>query len=116
GYLMIALEYVDGPSLEDYMRERDPLLLGEIVAIVKQICEALSEAHEVGVVHRDLKPSNVLIAGPPAGDGPPASFLNGLSVRVVDFGLAKIAQGEALAATVLTEQDMIFGTPDYMAP
>ena len=117
GHLMIALEYVEGPSLEDYIRERDPLPLDEIVTIVKQICDALTIAHDAGVVHRDLKPSNVLIVGTQRdADMPPPSFLSGLSVRVVDFGLAKIVQGDAAVATVLTEQDMIFGTPDYMAP
>ena len=118
GHLMIALEYVEGPSLEDYIRDRDPLPLDEIVTIVKQICDALAIAHDAGVVHRDLKPSNVLIVGTQIVDTdmPPPSFLSGLSVRVVDFGLAKIVQGDAAAATALTEQDMIFGTPDYMAP
>jgi serine/threonine-protein kinase len=118
GSLMIALEYVEGPSLEEYLRERDPLPLAEVVTIAGQICEALAIAHKAGVVHRDLKPSNVLIEGSstPLSDGPPASFLSGLSVRVVDFGLAKLVHGDVAAATVLTEQDMIFGTPDYMAP
>jgi serine/threonine-protein kinase len=117
GLLMIALEYVEGPSLDDYMREHDPLSVGEIVAITQQLCQALGTAHDKGVVHRDLKPSNVLIESPAVeGFEAPPSFLNGLRVRVVDFGLAKLIQGDVAAATVLTEQDMIFGTPDYMAP
>src|SRR5690606_12623275 len=86
--------------------------------IMQQICAALSAAHAAGVVHRDLKPSNVLIEGvrgEAGGEGAPRSFLRDLTVRVVDFGLAKLVHGDT-TGTVLTEQDMIFGTPDYMAP
>jgi serine/threonine-protein kinase len=119
GLLMIALEYVDGLDLDDYLKDRTPLSLNEIVVIMRQICAALDVAHRGGIVHRDLKPSNVLIEGIPRSqtqrDGIPKSFLNGLRVRVVDFGLAKLVQGDH-TGTVLTEQDMIFGTPDYMAP
>ncbi len=119
GLLMIALEYVDGPSLDSYLKEQGPLPLSEVVAIMTQICSALSSAHANDVIHRDLKPSNVLIEGVwrdrGSGDEPAQSFLNDLKVRVVDFGLAKMVTGE-LTGTVLTEQDMVFGTPDYMAP
>jgi len=119
GLLLIALEYVDGPSLDRYVARHGPLPDVEIMAIIKQICAALDAAHEAGIIHRDLKPSNVLIEGfrPPTSDGdePPQSFLRELSVKVVDFGLAKVVAGEG-GGTALTEQDMIFGTPDYMAP
>lgn len=119
GLLLIALEYVDGPSLDAYLAEHAPLPLAEIVVLLTQICQALMAAHAAGVVHRDLKPSNVLIEGVRPGGRRakrmPQSFLRELSVRVVDFGLAKMVRGEA-ASTMLTERDMIFGTPDYMAP
>ena len=86
-----------------------------------QICDALDAAHHKGIIHRDLKPSNVLIEGvwnkerSEGEEAPPQSFLKNLKVRVVDFGLAKIVAGDT-TGTVLTEQDMVFGTPDYMAP
>lgn len=119
GLLIIALEHIDGPSLDDYLSEHAPLPLGEIVAIMTQVCAALTVAHDAGVVHRDLKPSNVLIEGVRhAEDEPhasPMSFLQNLAVRVVDFGLAKMIQGD-MTGTALTEVDMIFGTPDYMSP
>ena len=119
GLLLMALEYVDGPSLDTYVERYGPLPNVEIVAIVKQICAALDKAHATGIVHRDLKPSNVLIEGfrpiTEDGDDPPQSFLRELSVKVVDFGLAKVVAGDG-TGTALTEQDMIFGTPDYMAP
>ena len=118
GLLMIAIEHVDGPSLDDYLTDQGSLPLSEVVVIMRQICAALETAHDAGVVHRDLKPSNVLIEGAWAATSdnePPKSFLNNLCVRVVDFGLAKIVAGDT-SGTALTEQDMIFGTPDYMAP
>jgi serine/threonine protein kinase len=119
GLLMIAIEFVDGPPLDEYLREHPNLPLSEVVAIMAQLCIALQSAHDAGVIHRDLKPSNVLIEGAWNNRGddsePPKSFLRNLGVRVVDFGLAKLVQGDT-TGTVLTEQDMVFGTPDYMAP
>lgn len=120
GLLLISLEYVDGPSLDSYLGERGPLPLREAIAIVDQICAALTTAHDAGIIHRDLKPSNVLVEGtrPPGElgeDEAPPSFLEELTLKVVDFGLAKIVAGE-MTGTALTEADMIFGTPDYMSP
>jgi serine/threonine-protein kinase len=106
--LFIALEYVEGKSLEAMLAERAPIDLADAVEIALQICAALGAAHAAGVVHRDLKPANVLIENP-TPEQP------GLKVRVVDFGLAKVVHGEQMS-TGLTEQDMIFGTPEYMAP
>jgi serine/threonine-protein kinase len=107
GLLAIALEYVDGVSLESVLKERSALPLGEAIEIALQICAALGSAHAAGVIHRDLKPANVLVES--AGGGAD------VRVRVVDFGLAKAVHGEH-GTTGLTEQDMIFGTPEYMAP
>jgi serine/threonine-protein kinase len=107
GLLIIALEHVDGRSLEERLEERAPLDIAEAVEITLQVCAALGAAHAAGVVHRDLKPANVLIERVGRGAGPHA--------RVVDFGLAKVVHGEHMT-TGLTEQDMIFGTPEYMAP
>ena len=106
--LVIALEYVEGRSLEAMLAEKAPIDLADAVEIALQICAALGAAHAAGVVHRDLKPANVLIENP-TPEQP------GLKVRVVDFGLAKVVHGEQMS-TGLTEQDMIFGTPEYMAP
>ncbi len=109
GLLIIALEYVDAKSLEDMLHDKErPLDAKTAVEIALQICAALGLAHASGVVHRDLKPANVLVE---RNDGEAAP----LRVRVVDFGLAKVLHGEQMS-TGLTEQDMIFGTPEYMAP
>ncbi|WP_438026910.1 serine/threonine-protein kinase [Sorangium sp. So ce233] len=118
GLLAIALEHIDGSSLEELLQERAPIAVDLAIEIAVQICAALETAHAAGVIHRDLKPANVLIdrpASPPDGpDGAAPSPLAG-RVRVVDFGLAKVVHGEQMS-TGLTEQDMIFGTPEYMAP
>jgi len=74
-----------------------------VTDVMLQICDALKMAHEQGVVHRDLKPANVLLRG-------------GSHVVVVDFGLAKIVSGDVAPVTVLTAQNMVCGTPEYMAP
>ncbi|WP_437610517.1 serine/threonine-protein kinase [Sorangium sp. So ce834] len=119
GLLTIALEHIDGSSLEELLREHAPIEVDRAIEIALQICAALETAHAAGVVHRDLKPANVLIERPgaPPPGGQPGGAPSPLAgrVRVVDFGLAKVVHGEQMT-TGLTEQGMIFGTPEYMAP
>lgn len=105
GLLVIALEHIEGSTLEAMLAERAPLEIDTAIEIALQICAALGVAHANGIIHRDLKPANVLIERGVAG----------LRVKVVDFGLGKVFHGEQLS-TGLTEQGMIFGTPEYMAP
>ncbi len=130
GLLTIALEHVEGMSLEARLR-KGPLALGDAVEITLQICAALGAAHAAGIVHRDLKPANVLVtearrapspsrSNPsltPASPGPPApaEATTEIRVKVVDFGLARLVHGDK-ELTSLTEQGMIFGSPEYMAP
>jgi serine/threonine protein kinase len=119
GLLSIALEHVEGSSLEARLREA-PLAVSEAVEITLQICAALGAAHAAGIIHRDLKPANVLVTQ--ERRAPSSSSASGaiekpaeIRVKVVDFGLARLVRGEQ-AMTNLTEQGMIFGTPEYMAP
>lgn len=108
GILYMALELVEGRALDQLMQE-GPLDIERSVAIVRQICAALESAHGAGIVHRDLKPGNVIIE-PGSGDEPERA-------RVLDFGMAKVLRGEGNdSLTALTEQNMVFGTPEYMAP
>jgi serine/threonine-protein kinase len=101
--LYMALPRIDGPSLDAVISREGPLPMSRVTDVMLQICDALKMAHEQGVVHRDLKPANVLLRG-------------GSHVVVVDFGLAKIVSGDVAPVTVLTAQNMVCGTPEYMAP
>jgi serine/threonine protein kinase/tetratricopeptide (TPR) repeat protein len=97
GQLFIAMAHCPGETLKQRIL-RGPLPLDEVVDIAIQIAQALGAAHEGGIVHRDVKPANVLITDRD-------------QVRIVDFGLAKLA-GEA----TVTRQGSVVGTPAYMSP
>lgn len=95
----LAMEYVDGPSLETLLARRGKLSAGEAVRFARDAATGLREAFRHGVVHRDVKPSNLLLS--PSG-----------SVKVVDFGLAKELRGEGPT----TEDGVVLGTPHYISP
>jgi serine/threonine-protein kinase len=99
GNPFIAMEFIDGESLEQvlHLRERLPLL--EALSIVEQLCAGLGYAHGHGVVHRDVKPANVLVRP----DG---------RVTIVDFGIARLAD----QTRQLTKPDALLGTFHYIAP
>jgi serine/threonine-protein kinase len=103
GLLYMVLPRVDGPALEAVLKKEAPLPIPRAAAILLDVCAALREAHSQGVIHRDLKPGNVLLR---AGD----------RAVVVDFGMAKIVTGGGTGTTALTQHNMVFGTPEYMAP
>ncbi|MFO0549758.1 MAG: serine/threonine-protein kinase [Polyangiaceae bacterium] len=105
GLLVMVLELVGGTSLEA-MLAAGPVSLDDGVDVMLQVCRALEVAHGAGVIHRDLKPGNVMVE---------RDAEQRTRVRVLDFGLAKVVHGEHMI-TGLTERDMIFGTPEYMAP
>jgi serine/threonine-protein kinase len=98
GTSYIAMEYVQGVTLEKILQDRERLPWREVVELGIQICDALHYAHERGVVHRDLKPSNLMVTA----DG---------KVKLTDFGIAKDLDKTALTATGRT-----LGTAAYMAP
>ncbi len=106
GLCYLAMEYVQGRTLNDWLRENGPLEPAVAVSVVLQILGALGEAHEQGIVHRDLKPDNVMVLRGASG---------GLSVKVLDFGLSKLVD-RPLNASLVTQIGRIMGTPLYMAP
>lgn len=98
GCIYLVMEYVDGPTLQDYAAGR-PLPAHEAAQFVLTLAVTIDAVHEAGVLHRDLKPSNVLV---PSGG----------QIRITDFGLAKIDSRDNL----LTTEDSVLGTPSYMSP
>lgn len=100
GLCYFLMEYVEGCNLKQLMR-KGRLETSQSLAIVSQICQALQFAHDHGIVHRDIKTDNVLINE--KGE-----------VKIVDFGLAKLAFQNR--PTHLTQVDQVMGTPNYMAP
>lgn len=98
GSIYVVMELLDGASLADKLRDEHFVAPGVAVPVFTQVCHALDAAHRLGVVHRDLKPGNVFIT------------LDG-TVKVLDFGMSKFAEAEAL-----TQDGYTLGTPEYMAP
>jgi Tol biopolymer transport system component/predicted Ser/Thr protein kinase len=104
----LTMEYVDGRTLADHL-PKGGLPLKRLLAIARQIVDAVIVAHDRGIVHRDLKPANVMVT---AND----------RVKVLDFGLAKLVEAEeaAVAASMptreLTGEGKIVGTVAYMSP
>jgi serine/threonine protein kinase len=102
----IAMELVQGPSLQRIVDGTGALPPGLAVRLVARIAEGLAAAHERGIVHRDLKPGNVHVI---ARD-------DDVEVRILDFGLALLDPGRNDVSTRLTRAGLVAGTPEYMAP
>ena len=85
----LVMEYLDGCTLSDVLAEENRLPLYWVVDILEQVCSAVHEAHQQGILHRDLKPDNIWLE--PNG-------LGGYRVKVLDFGIAKIAEAAAPAS------------------
>jgi len=99
GVYFITMEYVEGKTVKQLIKERGRLPVSVTLTIAKQLCRALEVAHEQGVIHRDIKPQNMVVEP----DG---------VLKVMDFGIARLAtRNEGM-----TQQGMVVGTPEYMAP
>ncbi|WP_437960696.1 serine/threonine-protein kinase [Sorangium sp. So ce119] len=114
GAPFIVMEYLSGKDLGQVLREKKRLPVGVAVDHVLQVGEAIAEAHALGIVHRDLKPSNLFLVL--RRDGSPL-------VKVLDFGISKIARAsdaarsEALPVDAsITAPDVVMGSPLYMSP
>jgi eukaryotic-like serine/threonine-protein kinase len=112
GQHYFAMELVQGPTLSDYLEAKGPARsrqdLGLRLSLFRRICSAVAYAHQRGVIHLDLKPSNILVIEPPGGGAP--------DVKVLDFGLARITDPDAQAATAVTAFARVQGTLPYMSP
>ena len=94
----IAMEYVDGPTLDALMSSAEPVRKEEVLRILRQTASGLDYAHQKGIVHRDIKPANIMLDK--AGQ-----------VKITDFGIAKVSSSEQFTMT-----GTIVGTPNYMSP
>jgi serine/threonine protein kinase len=98
----LVMEYLDGCTLSDVLVEEERLPLYWVVDILEQVCAAVHEAHQQGVIHRDLKPDNIWLE--PNG-------LGGYRVKVLDFGIAKLAEAESISPEISPARENADSTP-----
>jgi serine/threonine protein kinase len=106
GVVFLVMEYLDGKTLKEIIREDGPMQLPRAVEILRQVGGALNAAHCEGVVHRDLKSDNIMLLSSSGTD----------YAKVLDFGIAKIKEPEGSYDPGLTAPEMVIGTPQYMSP
>ncbi len=105
GRPFFAMEHVDGPPVTTFC-DQERLTLARRLDLFLEICDAVQHAHQKGVIHRDLKPTNVLVVRSDDRSSP----------KVIDFGIARLAEGSAHGDTLLTTDGAVIGTPEYMSP
>jgi serine/threonine protein kinase len=116
--LYLAMEYVDGPTLDQLIETNGPLPVPLVCSVLQQTAAALQYAHQHDVVHRDIKPSNLILQGAPRGllrltaNGAVAS----LCVKVVDFGLARLYPPGPTQTNTIRGEGRLIGTPAFMSP
>jgi eukaryotic-like serine/threonine-protein kinase len=96
GLFYIAMEYLEGQTVQSLMMEKHVLPAEQIVEIAVQVCAGLEYAHQMKVIHRDIKPANIMITRQNVA-------------KIMDFGISK-------AAGTMTNTSQVLGTPNYMAP
>jgi serine/threonine-protein kinase len=97
----IAMEFLEGESLRELIKQRGALPLAEVAEILQQAAGGLNAAHKLGIIHRDLKPDNIFLTHGDEGE---------LVVKVVDFGIAKLRE-----SGMHTQTGTVLGTPAYMS-
>ncbi|HUS66992.1 MAG TPA: serine/threonine-protein kinase [Kofleriaceae bacterium] len=107
GRFYITTEYAEGEPLDKALKAAGTFSVPRAVGVLAQLAEAIDHAHSRGVIHRDLKPANIIL-GERRGQAD--------SLKVLDFGVAKIIAPDYAETIVATGQGEVFGTPAYMAP
>lgn len=108
GMPYLIMDLVKGHSLSEKLKSEGQLSLSAFFEISRQVCLGLSHAHLNGIVHRDLKPANIMLLQQDGQDG--------VQVKIVDFGLAKMAEPESSSGGKLTQTGDCMGSPLYMSP
>ncbi len=103
GLRYLVMEFIEGRTLRQLISQQGALAISLIAEIITQVCAALNEAHQIGLIHRDIKPDNIIVQETSAG----------LRVKVLDFGIAKLS---SISSSNLTQTGTIVGTPRYMSP
>lgn len=103
----IVMEYLNGADLAQRIQECGPLPVADAVRLVIEACEALSEAHRLGIVHRDFKPSNLFLVTRPDGTD---------AAKILDFGISKITHVGSVPQISMTRTSSMMGSPLYMSP
>jgi|CXWL01.1.fsa_nt_gi serine/threonine protein kinase/CheY-like chemotaxis protein len=105
GVAFLVMELLEGHSLNDELHRAGALSVERAAEILLPVCEVLGEVHNAGIIHRDVKPANIFLHQGRRGE----------TVKVLDFGIAKLA-GDAAEGQHLTVEGWVLGTPAYMAP
>ncbi len=103
----MVMEYVEGCTFSDLLRERTALSVKDSLPIFLEICDALSIAHHKGIVHRDLKPSNIMLV---------VGVDDKVHIKLLDFGIAKLLDLQEQTLQSMTKTGEALGTPLYMSP
>ena len=105
--LYLVMELLAGMDLDKLVGRHGPMPAPRVVHVLRQICDSLGEAHALGLTHRDIKPANIHLGRVGLRDD---------VAKVLDFGLARLAEPEPDRATTVTVEGVVLGTPAYMAP
>jgi serine/threonine protein kinase len=107
----LVMEFVDGPNLQELVKERGPMPVAQACEFIRQAALGLQYAHEMGMVHRDIKPANLLVHR--AGG-------KQFAVKILDFGLARLQEPSTetprLNESLPASEQQVMGTPDYLSP
>jgi eukaryotic-like serine/threonine-protein kinase len=107
GVFFYVMELLDGLDLASYVKRYGPMPANRVVAILRQVCHSLTDAHKSGLIHRDIKPANIFVCR----YGHEVDH-----VKVLDFGLVRTTESPAESDPKLTVVNSFTGTPAYMAP
>ena len=116
GNAYIVMEYLEGESLSAALARLGRLPTERALALARQVADALAAAHERGIVHRDLKPDNLFLPPLASAAGASAAGASGQTIKILDFGIAKLMSPDALGGQLKTHTGRVLGTPAYMSP